>query len=485
MSSWAVTDAVLLAARSDVMLGVAVAAVGATSIVGTTLRRRALVLGLTWGESVVAAAHDEARAVAAGWRLRTPHPGRADEPTGDPDGDLSRVRLAATLAAAAALGLIGAGVLAWSGHPPAPVATVLLAAVLAAVAVRVAVLACRPAPTRAILARRGARLMASSLFVEISAATAMVVAVVVVSHTEGLSAVSLVEVAAITATTRLVLSLTPWPGGLGVADAVLLLPLMWVGLPLDVALAAVLVWRAGSLLAALAAIIVARRTEPATPQAAGPAGTDGGRLLHRALFTGLSLLPQWMRDRARRHVFDALFSLSDDPWGYQATAYEQRKRAHLLAAVPLGAHTIVEVGCADGHNLVQLAHRSPGARIWGTDVSTGAVAIARTRTAGLGNVQVMTSEEFASPHAAVDPIDCVILAEVLYYLGTEAAMRRSLRPVRDRMSPDCVVVLLHGCADAPLLHSRAVRALGVPVAAEQRIADPERAYLITVARATP
>lgn len=460
MSSWAVAEAVVLAVRSDLMLGAAVATVGATTAVGATLRRRALVPGLTWREAAFSSAHREAV-------------------------DLRRARWAATLVTAAVLGLAGAGLLARSGHSPAPAVTVLLAGACSAAAVALAVRVCRQGPTRSVLARRGVRLVASSLFVEISAATAMVVSVVVVTHTEGLSAVSVVEVAAITVTTRLAMSLTPWPGGLGVADLVLLVPLVWIGLPVHVALAAVLVWRAGSLLTAATTVIVARRTTPVPGRPDSPDRADGGRLLHRALFTGLGVLPRRLRNSARRHLFDALFSLSADPWGYQATAYEQRKREHLLAAVPDDAGTILEVGCADGHNLEALARRYPHMRILGTDVSPAAARIAADRTRALGTVTVLTSEEFLrDPDAASDGIDCVILSEVLYYLGTDTATREALAPVHDRMNRGCRVVLLHGCTDAPVLHARAMRALGVVSQGEVKVEDPERPFTVATAQRT-
>lgn len=454
MTGWAVAEALVLAVSADLMLGAAVATVGATTAVGAVLRRRALMPGLTWWEAAVSSAHREAA-------------------------DLRRARWAATLVTVAVLGLAGAVLLARSGHPPAPVVTVLLAGVSSGAAVLLAVRVCRQGPTRSVLARRGARLVASSLFVEISAATAMVVSVVVVTHTEGLSAVSLVEVAAITVTTRLAMSLTPWPGGLGVADAVLLVPLVWIGLPVHVALAAVLVWRAGSLLTATTTAIVARRTTPAPARPAAPDSADGGRILHRALFNALGLLPRCLRDSARQHLFDALFSLSADPWGYQATAYEQRKREHLLATVPGDAATVLEVGCADGHNLEALARRYPHMRIVGTDVSPAAVGIAADRTWVLGTVTVLTSEEFRrDPDVASDGIDCVILSEVLYYLGTERATREALAPVRERMNPGCRVVLVHGCSDAPALHARAMRALDVTARRQVQVDDPERPFTV-------
>lgn len=482
VSDGAVANALLVAVRSDAMLVAALLAVTSTYVVGATIHRRALAPALHWRQAFVSAAHDEAHSVSGALRLQ--------RIAGVPPGALGsaedphngRARLAATLVTAAFLGLAGALALAVSGHPPAPIVALAPASAAAVAAVVTAARISRPLATRTVLARRGARLVASSLFVEVSAATAMVVTVAVVVHTAGLTAVSLVEVAAITLATRLAVSLTPWPGGLGVADATMLVPLMWIGVPLHVALAAVLIWRAGSLLAVTAAVVVARRTHMAPMPLSGPATTDGGRILHRALFGSLSLLPHGLRSTARRTVFDAVFSLSDDPWGYQEVAYERRKQGHLLAAVGSDARAVVEVGCADGHNLVALARRRPNLTIIGTDISSAAVAVAIQRTHGFPNIHIVRSDAFDDLGAEIKGrIDCVILAEVLYYLGTERSMRDALEPVRQLMSPDCKVILLHGSADATALHERAMRAMELRGVATQPVDDPERPFVVTVA----
>jgi hypothetical protein len=482
MSDGAVVNALLVAVRSDAMLIAAILSFTGTYVVGATIQRRAVAPSLHWRQAFVSAAHDEAHSISGALRLQRIAATPPDASGSEEVSHHSRARLAATLATAAFLGLAGALAIALSGHPPAPIVALVPASAAAIAAVVTAARLSRPLATRAVLVRQGARLVASSLFVEVSAATAMVVTVAVVVHTAGLTAVSLVEVAAITLATRLAVSLTPWPGGLGVADVTLLVPLMWIGVPLHVALAAVLIWRAGSVLAVTAAVVVARRTRMAPTPPPGPATTDGGRILHRALFGSLSLLPQGLRDTARRTVFDALFALSDDPWGYQEVAYERRKQDHLLAAVRSDARTVVEVGCADGHNLVALARRRPDLRIIGTDVSSSAVALAIQRTHELPNIRVVQSEDFDELSAeAHGHIDCVILAEVLYYLGTERSMRDTLEPVRKLMSPDCNVILLHGSADATALHERAMRALELRGVVTQPVDDPERPFVVTVA----
>lgn len=482
LSDEAMVDALLVAARSDVMLVAALFVVAGAYAAGATLQRQALAPAPYWRQAFVSAAHDEAKSINAVLRITHRPAIRSDASGGAVDSHHREARLAATLVTAAALGLAGALALALSGHPPSPLVALAPASAAAIAAIITAARISRPLATRTVLARRGARVVATSLFAEVSSATAMVVTVTVVLHTAGLTAISLVEVAAITLATRLAVSLTPWPGGLGVADVTLLVPLMWIGVPLHVGLAAVAIWRAGSLLAVTAAVVVASRTRIAPPPPPGPATRDGGRLLHRALFRCLSRLPQGLRDSGRRKVFDAMFALSDDPWGYEEVAYEHRKQGHLLDAISSEARTVVEVGCADGHNLVALARRRPDLTIIGTDVSSAAVAIATRRTRLYPNVEVVRSDDCGSLRAAVERhIDCVILSEVLYYLGSERTVRDALQPVHQLMSPDCRVILLHGSTDADVLHQRAMQALELYALDHRRVDDPERPFVMTVA----
>lgn len=482
MSSLAVADALLIAVRSDVMLGAAVLTVGGAYATGAAMRRRALDPALHWRSAFVSGAHDEAHAASGALGFRRSN-NALTSALGSSDESLHfTARHSATLITVAILGLVGALALALSGHPPSPIVAIGPASIAAIAAFFIAVRISRSAATRAILAQRGARLLLSSLFVEMSAATALMVSVAVVVHTAGLTAVSLVEVAAITLATRLAVSLTPWPGGLGVADAILLVPLMWIGVPFHVGLAATIIWRAGSLVAVAAALVVARYTSASPSHSFGPAATDGGRILHRALFVTLGLLPRGPRDALRRRVFDAMFALCEDPWGYRDVPYERRKRDHLLAEVGTDVRTLLEVGCADGHNLEALARLRPEMTIIGTDISSAAVAIAARRTREFGNVRVICDNESGGVAAALtEDIDCLILAEVLYYMGTDRAMRETLQPVRRLMSPDCRVILLHGSADAGMLHERALRALDLCETSSRRVEDPERPFIVTLA----
>lgn len=483
VSSWAVPDAVLIVVRSDVMFAIAVAAVTAVYFAGATLKRRAVEPALPWRASVVGGAQDEVRAIthSVGREWKAPLSGeRADHIE---NSQQHRARHAVTLVTVAVLGLAGALALTLSGHPPSPYISMAPALVASTLAIVVAVHISRQMKTRSILISRGSRLLASSLFVEASSAAAMVVAVSVVVHTAGLTAVSFVEVVAIICGARLAVGLTPWPGGLVVADAVFLIPLIWIGVPPHVGLAAVLIWRAGSFLAATAALAMASLTDFLPSQALETFEGKSGRFAHRALFGTLSVLPGGLRNRVRSKVFDTMFALSDDPWSYQESGYERRKRETLISAVIAESRLIVEVGCADGHNVVALAEEFPKATIIGVDVSATAVAIATRRTQHMENVQIVQTKN-GLPHEiqAHEQIDCVILSEILYYLGTERAIRQALYPFRSRMSPDCRVILLHGSSDADSLHDRAIRALNLSVESSHLVADDERPYVMTIAR---
>lgn len=459
MNEWPLGEAVTLAVRSDVMLIAAITIIGSTYLLGRIAENRALAPDLPWRQALAPHITPDDRS----------HAGAGT---------------ATTLVVVALLGLTGALTLTLTGHTPSPLLTLGTAGIAATIAVAIAVRICGRTGPRSILAVRGGRLIASSLFAEVSAALAVVITIAVVLHTEGLTAVSIVEVVAISLATRLAVRLSPWPGGLGIADAALLIPLTWIGVPVHVGISTLIIWRAGSLLAATAAVLLARGTLHAASHSEDPAVRDQGRLMHRTVFMAISLLPARIRDAVRRTVFDALFALSQDPWDYQTSAYECRKREHLLAAVPVSATRLVEIGCAEGHNLVALARMRPAMTLIGFDISATAAALACERTADLSNIRILGPGDATSlsTHGA-EGIDCVVLSEVLYYMGPWQTMRRNLDPLREVMTPDCLVVMVHGASDASTLHRRAARALDLQVIDETLVSDPTRPFVITVARA--
>lgn len=79
-----------------------------------------------------------------------------------------------------------------------------------------------------------------------------------------------------------------------------------------------------------------------------------------------------------------------------------------LAAAPIATARVLEIGCAQGHNLLPLAARLPGARFTGVDFSAHEIARGRalTAVAGLTNVELLCADlrAYAPPPGAFDYI---------------------------------------------------------------------------------
>jgi SAM-dependent methyltransferase len=179
-----------------------------------------------------------------------------------------------------------------------------------------------------------------------------------------------------------------------------------------------------------------------------------------------------------------MFGLADDPWDYGVMPYEQRKGAQLIASIPPGAGVIVEVGCADGHNVAALARLHPGSKVIGIDISERAVATATRRIGSCTNAMVVRADARSVAEALHEfrgQVDVLVLSEVLYYLGTGTQVQQTLLASRRLLSPDATVVLVHGMYDAQRLHAPACNALGVTRLADSVVDDPDRPYTVTVA----
>jgi S-adenosylmethionine-diacylgycerolhomoserine-N-methlytransferase len=113
-------------------------------------------------------------------------------------------------------------------------------------------------------------------------------------------------------------------------------------------------------------------------------------------------------------------------------------RDALLAELPLAPDlAICEMGCGTGRNLVRLARRAPGARLYGIDVSRAMLASARAATgrAGLGGrialAQASVAELDAAAAFGVAQFDVVFFSYVLSMLPDwRAAVTRSLALLR-------------------------------------------------------
>lgn len=477
MGAWLLAEAAELAISSDVMLAAGSAAVVGGQAAGAVVHRHGFYPHAGWGHSLVSAAHDARR-------FRVWDPMASRRAVGQDATRAVGARHALRTTAIVCAAILGAvGLTLSTAISPAPVTLTLVAgiALLLIMPATVVMMAARSTDARSVLSRRGPHLMVTGLAQEACQVAAILIPVLVVAHTAGVTGLSLVDVAVVALVTRVVVLATPM-AGIGAADATLVAGLTWIGTPPPTAVAALLVWRAGTLIALVAAAGIAARSTPVVAEQEGPSIDGVGRAAHRAVFSLLSVLPGTMRDSARRWVFDALFSVSADPWGYQQLPYERRKQQHLLNAIDPTARVVLEVGCADGHNLLAVAQHLPSATVIGTDVSARALRIARDRTAHLGRVHVVDATDEGAVRRVVNgPVDCVVLAEVLYYLGGDRGMDMALASVRPLMGPKTRVIMVHGYADASALHARAANALGRSIVSGVCVLDSDRPFEIAIA----
>jgi 2-polyprenyl-3-methyl-5-hydroxy-6-metoxy-1,4-benzoquinol methylase len=114
--------------------------------------------------------------------------------------------------------------------------------------------------------------------------------------------------------------------------------------------------------------------------------------------------------------FERIYRESNDPWGYRSSAYERKKYAATLAALPnrpLGL--CLEVGCSIGVFTDQLATRCE--RVVAIDFSLGALRLAEEHLQGVGNVDLLRAS--FPEEAPSGSWDLIVCSEVLYYLTLE------------------------------------------------------------------
>ncbi len=149
-----------------------------------------------------------------------------------------------------------------------------------------------------------------------------------------------------------------------------------------------------------------------------------------------SLLPDY---------FDAVYAANVDPWNFAASPYEAAKYAATLAALPRAHYgNAFEAGCSIGVFTAQLARRC-GALL-AADVSSQALAAARERCAGLGNVRF--EQRRLPAEFPAGPFDLILVSEVGYYFSLPD-LRVFCRQVADGLTPGGQALLVHW---TPLVH---------------------------------
>ena len=121
------------------------------------------------------------------------------------------------------------------------------------------------------------------------------------------------------------------------------------------------------------------------------------------------------REALPASYFDDLYGRHDDPWSFDTSWYERRKRALTLAALPRERfRSAFEPGCSIGTLTEGLAQRCE--RLLSTDVSARALDLARQRLRGRSHVEF---ELRSVPGEWPDgTFDLIVLSEMAYYLDS-------------------------------------------------------------------
>ena len=148
-------------------------------------------------------------------------------------------------------------------------------------------------------------------------------------------------------------------------------------------------------------------------------------------------------------AFEEYFRSHDDPWGFETSWYEERKRQTLLAALPHRRFShALELGCATGVLTAQLAARAD--TVLGIDISATALERAQQRKDAGADVRF---ERRTLPHEwPHGRFDLVVLSELGYY-WSPADLDLARRRIASTLTDGGVLVACHwrhAIPDAPL-----------------------------------
>lgn len=136
--------------------------------------------------------------------------------------------------------------------------------------------------------------------------------------------------------------------------------------------------------------------------------------------------------------FERLYADADDPWQLSSSAYETRKYALTMAALPRPRYgRAFEPGCSIGVLTAQLAHRCDEVEAW--DGARSAVEQARARTAA----STVTVRQGRIPTEWPEgTFDLVVLSELLYYQDVDER-RSTLQRTVQALDPGGHLVAVH------------------------------------------
>jgi LmbE family N-acetylglucosaminyl deacetylase/SAM-dependent methyltransferase len=138
-------------------------------------------------------------------------------------------------------------------------------------------------------------------------------------------------------------------------------------------------------------------------------------------------------------VFEALHRSAEDPWRYQDSWYEQRKRSLTLAALPEQKYDAgLEVGCSIGTLSAELAGRC--GRFVAVDASGTAVARAGERLARYPGAE---ARQLTLPQQwPAGSFDLIVVSEVGYYLAA-AELEELFARIFASLVPGGTLLLCH------------------------------------------
>lgn len=143
--------------------------------------------------------------------------------------------------------------------------------------------------------------------------------------------------------------------------------------------------------------------------------------------------------RSARGVFEELYESSADPWNFEASFYESRKRALTLAMLPRERFgRVFEPGCSIGVLTGELARRAD--TVTAMDISTRALRLAEQRLGPEAGVELL---EGSIPENWPDgTFDLVVISEIGYFL-TPGQLTETVRRAAGSLARDGVLLLCH------------------------------------------
>ncbi|RJQ75198.1 methyltransferase domain-containing protein [Pseudonocardiaceae bacterium YIM PH 21723] len=141
--------------------------------------------------------------------------------------------------------------------------------------------------------------------------------------------------------------------------------------------------------------------------------------------------------------FASLYAADTDPWQVGGSWYERRKRAITLASLPRQRYRHgLEPACGLGLLTAELADRCD--RLTAFDPVSAAVHATRQRV----NAHVAVAQGGLPHDIPAEPVDLVVLSEILYYLSDED-LDLTIRRLLDAVEPGGDLVVVHWRPWAP------------------------------------